>query len=48
MAAAGKIAQVIETNSSQAGDLIFGEELLTRFDGQHVCASQLRSMLDPH
>jgi hypothetical protein len=39
---------VIETNSSQAGDLIFGEELLTRFDGQHVCASQLRSMLDTH
>ena len=48
MPAAGKIAQVIETNSCQTGDLIFGEELLTRFYGQHVCASQLRSMLDPH
>jgi hypothetical protein len=39
---------VIEANSRQAGDLIFREKLLTRFDGQHVCASQVRLMLDPH
>jgi hypothetical protein len=38
MPASCKIPKMLEANASQAGDFIFGEELLARFDGDHAHA----------
>jgi hypothetical protein len=36
VAALGEVTQVVQADSSQPGDFIFGEELLSRFYSQHL------------
>jgi hypothetical protein len=37
---AGQSAEMVQANSGQAGNFVFGEELLARFDSHHVSASR--------